>query len=94
MRDDIFCGSGMCEKCEQETTVLQNEPRITYLVPTYDVLVTQPDWISNSHVSNVILLQSVLQKLREEAPFLYHIIREQIDIKEKHLYVFSDIHHR
>lgn len=94
LRDDIFCGSAMCDKCEQETTVLRDEPRITYLVPTYDVLVTQPDWISNPYVENVILLQSVLQRLREEVPFLYHIIREQADNKERHIYVFSDVHHR
>lgn len=73
---------------------LPEGPRAVYLLPTADVLLQQPDWLTNRHISNVILLQSVLQHVREQAPFLYHQAREVAEESDKHCYVFSDLHHR
>uniref|UniRef100_A0A8C4VIZ7 Exosome complex exonuclease RRP44 n=1 Tax=Gopherus evgoodei TaxID=1825980 RepID=A0A8C4VIZ7_9SAUR len=97
LREDIACGAAACEQCGQQP----GEPRLEaqpsgaasslcpaphYLLPDTNVLL--------SVITNVIVLQTVLQEVRKRSAPVYKRIRDVIANPEKHFYSFTNEHHR
>ncbi|XP_038256782.1 exosome complex exonuclease RRP44 isoform X3 [Dermochelys coriacea] len=105
LREDIACGAAACEQCGRQP----GEPRLEaqpsgaasslcpaphYLLPDTNVLLHQIDILEDPVISNVIVLQTVLQEVRKRSAPVYKRIRDVIANPEKHFYSFTNEHHR
>ncbi|EMP36806.1 Exosome complex exonuclease RRP44 [Chelonia mydas] len=105
LREDIACGAAACEQCGQQP----GEPRLEaqpsgaasslcpaphYLLPDTNVLLHQIDILEDPVITNVIVLQTVLQEVRKRSAPVYKRIRDVIANPEKHFYSFTNEHHR
>ena len=71
LRDDVWCGVRGCGKCKHEAPPLETCPIVEsdlypqphYLVPDTNVVLHQLDVLEDASISNVILLQVVLQEV-------------------------------
>eukprot|EP01130_Rhizamoeba_saxonica_P003870 TRINITY_DN1605_c0_g1_i1.p1 TRINITY_DN1605_c0_g1~~TRINITY_DN1605_c0_g1_i1.p1 ORF type:complete len:947 (+),score=208.29 TRINITY_DN1605_c0_g1_i1:29-2869(+) len=93
LRDDIWCGSQLCEECNHVDPILDSEVPY-YLIPDLDVVLHQMDFLKHYQTRNVIILQTILNMLRDENGFEYHRLRDLIKDQDKKFYVFSNEHHR
>ncbi|XP_074155335.1 exosome complex exonuclease RRP44 isoform X1 [Sminthopsis crassicaudata] len=105
LRDDIGCGASGCIECcsAQEGPALEPRPRDPesilcpqphYLLPDTNVLLHQIDILEDPVIRNVILLQTVLQEVRNRSAPVYKRIRDLISDPSKHFYTFTNEHHR
>ena len=102
LRDDIWCGSEVCTECKQESTVLRTDANIEsnlcvfphYLLPDTNVVLHQIDVLEDPLIRNIIILQIVLQEVRHRSPPVYKRLKDIIHDKEKHVYTFTNEHHR
>lgn len=102
LRDDIWCGSEVCEDCKDECPVLEKDPFMEsslcsyphYLIPDTNVVLHQIDVLEDPLIRNVIILQTVLQEVRHRSAPVYKRIKDAIHNKEKHFYTFTNEHHR
>jgi len=104
LRDDISCGVEKCTKCESNYTSskLSDLPIIEstlcpyphYIVPDVSVALHQVDFLEDSAINNVIILQTVLQAVRQERITVYKRIRNAVSNPDKNFYVFSNEHHK
>ncbi|XP_061082599.1 exosome complex exonuclease RRP44 [Conger conger] len=102
LRDDIWCGSGFCVECKQESSVLPTDACIEsnlcsfphYLIPDTNVVLHQIDILEDPLIRNVIILQTVLQEVRHRSAPIYKRIKDIIHDAEKHFYTFTNEHHR
>lgn len=102
LRDDIVCGSAVCEECVQSRTSLEEEPVSHsslctvphYIIPDTNVVLHQIDVLSESVFTNVILLQTVLQELRHRHSPAYNKIKEVLGNADRHFYTFVNEHHK
>ncbi|KAK2159602.1 hypothetical protein LSH36_150g04005 [Paralvinella palmiformis] len=106
LRDDIWCGFLACELCshddEKQLPVLELSPPTSsnlcpgshYLIPDTNVLLHQIDVIEDKSVTNVIILQTVLQEVRHRSAPCYKRIKDCIDDPGKHFYVFVNEFHK
>uniref|UniRef100_A0A672TPA5 Protein DIS3 homolog n=1 Tax=Strigops habroptila TaxID=2489341 RepID=A0A672TPA5_STRHB len=107
LRDDIPCGAAACRLCPPRTGAtaagLQAQPRGAasslcpgphYLLPDTNVLLHQIDILEDPVIKNVIVLQTVLQEVRNRSVPVYKRIRDVIQTPEKHFYSFTNEHHR
>ncbi|XP_034040975.1 exosome complex exonuclease RRP44 isoform X1 [Thalassophryne amazonica] len=102
LRDDIWCGSEACRKCNQENGVLQKDAVIEsslcsyphYLLPDTNVVLHQIDVLEDPIIRNVIILQTVLQEVRHRSAPVHKRVKDLIHKKEKHFYTFTNEHHR
>ncbi|XP_074047898.1 exosome complex exonuclease RRP44 [Macrotis lagotis] len=105
LRDDIGCGAAGCAECRgaQEGPALEPGPRRPesrlcprphYLLPDTNVLLHQIDILEDPIIRNVILLQTVLQEVRNRSAPIYKRIRDVISDPSKHFYTFTNEHHR
>ncbi|XP_076159782.1 exosome complex exonuclease RRP44 [Alosa pseudoharengus] len=102
LRDDIWCGSEVCEDCKDESPVLEKNPCLEsilctyphYLIPDTNVVLHQIDVLEDPLIRNVIILQTVLQEVRHRSGPAYKRIKDAIHNKEKHFYTFTNEHHR
>ncbi|KAI9098207.1 hypothetical protein DFS34DRAFT_102905 [Phlyctochytrium arcticum] len=99
LRDDIYCGLRECKACPQESAVLQ--PRTTpklssphFVIPDTNVLYHQMDVLEHKSITDVIILQTVLEELRHRSPPMYVRARSLISDADKRFYVFSNEHCR
>jgi exosome complex exonuclease DIS3/RRP44 len=92
LRDDIWCGSSYCTECHQDSPILATSTH--YLIPDINVVLHQPDFLENTKVQNVILLQTVLEEVKNQSFSFYQRIRDIIDTPSKNFYVFSNEFHR
>lgn len=78
LRDDIGCGAPGCSACDgaHEGPVLEPQPqdpastlcpRPHYLLPDTNVLLHQIDVLEDPAIRNVIVLQTVLQEVRNRS---------------------------
>ncbi|XP_061223751.1 exosome complex exonuclease RRP44 [Neopsephotus bourkii] len=65
-----------------------------YLLPDTNVLLHQIDILEDPVIKNVIVLQTVLQEVRNRSIPVYKRIRDVIQTPEKHFYSFTNEHHR
>ncbi|KAF9971912.1 exosome catalytic subunit dis3 [Actinomortierella ambigua] len=79
LRDDIGCGIESCKRCKQTETLLSSTPNI--------------DLMEKPQISNVIVLQTVLEEVRNLSVPIYRRMRDIIADKDRKFYVFSNEHH-
>ncbi|KAM9021564.1 exosome complex exonuclease RRP44 [Ara ararauna] len=107
LRDDIPCGAAACRLCPPRTGApapgLEARPGGAasslcpgphYLLPDTNVLLHQIDILEDPVIKNVIVLQTVLQEVRNRSIPVYKRIRDVIQTPEKHFYSFTNEHHR
>uniref|UniRef100_A0A671DNZ0 DIS3 homolog, exosome endoribonuclease and 3'-5' exoribonuclease n=1 Tax=Rhinolophus ferrumequinum TaxID=59479 RepID=A0A671DNZ0_RHIFE len=105
LRDDIGCGAPGCAACgsAHEGPVLESQPldrgsslcpQPHYLLPDTNVLLHQIDVLEDPAIRNVIVLQTVLQEVRNRSAPVYKRIRDVTNNLEKHFYTFTNEHHR
>ncbi|XP_008981042.1 exosome complex exonuclease RRP44 isoform X2 [Callithrix jacchus] len=105
LRDDIGCGAAGCTACcgAHEGPALEPQPQDPasslcpqphYLLPDTNVLLHQIDVLEDPAIRNVIVLQTVLQEVRNRSAPVYKRIRDVANNQEKHFYTFTNEHHR
>ncbi|XP_067842648.1 exosome complex exonuclease RRP44 [Heptranchias perlo] len=110
LRDDIQCGSGLCEECgaragqeEQPPPAVLSDhphtssdlcPRPHYVLPDTNVVLHQIDILEDPAIQNVVILQTVLQEVRHRSAPVYKRIKDVINNPEKHFYTFTNEHHK
>ena len=76
LRDDVWCGVKGCKKCKHEAPPLEMHPLAEsdlcphphLIVPDTNVVLHQLDFLEDSSISNVIILQVVLQEVCHISP--------------------------
>ena len=71
LRDDVWCGVKGCKKCKHEAPPLETHltmdsdlcPHPHFIVPDTNVVMHQLDFLEDSSITNVIILQVVLQEV-------------------------------
>uniref|UniRef100_A0A8C9G3F9 Protein DIS3 homolog n=1 Tax=Pavo cristatus TaxID=9049 RepID=A0A8C9G3F9_PAVCR len=106
LRDDIPCGADACPLCPVrpgQPLGLEARPSGAasslcpgphYLLPDTNLLLHQIDILEDPVIKNVIVLQTVLQEVRNRSAPVYKRIRDVIGNPEKHFYSFTNEHHR
>ncbi|KAG9322667.1 hypothetical protein KVV02_007934 [Mortierella alpina] len=101
LRDDIWCSVEACKACDHSTAVLSSTPSINklfplphYIVPDTNIFMNQIDVMEKSQITNVIVLQTVLEEVKHLSLPIHKRVRDMINNREKHFYVFSNEHHR
>lgn len=72
LRDDVWCGVRGCGVCKQQDPPLEGCPVVNsdlcptphYLLPDTNVVLHQIDFLEDVSITNVIILQIVLQEVR------------------------------
>ncbi|XP_069658672.1 exosome complex exonuclease RRP44 isoform X2 [Haliaeetus albicilla] len=107
LREDIPCGAAACRLCPPRPAGagrgLEAQPSGAasslcpgphYLLPDTNLLLHQIDILEDPVIKNVIVLQTVLQEVRNRSAPVYKRIRDVIQNPEKHFYSFTNEHHR
>ncbi|KAF9134069.1 exosome catalytic subunit dis3 [Linnemannia schmuckeri] len=101
LRDDIWCSVETCKVCEHTEPVLSAVPSINkafplphYIIPDTNIFINQIDVMEHTLITNVIVLQTVLEEVKHLSLPIYQRVRDMIANKEKRFYVFSNEHHR
>eukprot|EP01103_Thecamoeba_quadrilineata_P016000 TRINITY_DN5220_c0_g1_i2.p1 TRINITY_DN5220_c0_g1~~TRINITY_DN5220_c0_g1_i2.p1 ORF type:complete len:949 (+),score=182.23 TRINITY_DN5220_c0_g1_i2:31-2877(+) len=99
LRDDIACGSKSCNSCVhfnvQGSTPTQLSVDVDqYLLLDTNVILHQIDFLENSDIKNVVILQTVLEEVKNRSLHIYKRIREIIADKLRLFFVFANEHHR
>ncbi|KAG0204304.1 exosome catalytic subunit dis3 [Mortierella sp. GBA30] len=101
LRDDIWCSVEACKGCDHTETVLSSTPNLNklfplphYIVPDTNIFMNQIDVMEKPQITNVIVLQTVLEEVKHLSLPIHKRVRDMINNKEKHFYVFSNEHHR
>ncbi|XP_064610549.1 exosome complex exonuclease RRP44-like [Liolophura sinensis] len=104
LRDDITCGCEGCVACGKENprTLEKCPDRLStdlcahpyYLVPDTNVGLHQIDVLADSQVTNVIVLQTVLEEIKHRSLPAYKKIKDALANPDKHFYIFSNEFHR
>ncbi|KAG0330708.1 exosome catalytic subunit dis3 [Podila humilis] len=101
LRDDIWCSAEACKKCGHTETILRASPGVNklyplphYIIPDTNIFMNQIDVMEKSQITNVIVLQTVLEEVKHLSLPIHKRVRDMIANKEKHFYVFSNEHHR
>lgn len=71
LRDDVWCGVTGCKICKQQTVVLDACPEVSselcdsphLLILDTNVVLHQTDFIEDAAITNVVILQTVLQEV-------------------------------
>lgn len=96
LRDDITCGSEICTTCEQQANTLTADPTLKsnlcvfphYLLPDTNVVLHQIDVLEDSVISNVIILDTVLNEVRHRSAPAYKRIKDCLADPKKHFFTF------
>jgi exosome complex exonuclease DIS3/RRP44 len=92
LREDIGCGSSYCTECQQESTKLTTSHQ--YIIPDTNVVLHQIDLLENPKIQNVILLQTVLEDIKNHSFSFYQRLRDIVDTPSKNFFVFANEFHR
>lgn len=92
LRDDIWCGVEDCTVCKQESAFLQRSTKQFLIVDT-NVVLHQIDLLEHPKLTNVIILETVLQEVKHRNMHYYTRLRETIDNTNKHFFVFVNEFH-
>jgi exosome complex exonuclease DIS3/RRP44 len=69
-------------------------PNKYIIIPDTNIFLHHMDVMENKVFSNVVVLQTVLEEVRNRSPSIYQRIRAQVNRPEKRFFVFSNEHHR
>lgn len=100
LRDDIPCGMENCVRCAKMVSELQVVPVLLtsksscLLIPDTNLLLHFLDIFESSKITNVVILQTVLDEVRHHNMGLYNRIRSLVQQPAKNFFVFSNEHHK
>jgi len=104
LRDDIYCGSPLCQVCDQETencrldgkpgSLSSLEPAPHYVILDTNIVLEQIDLLESEGLSNVIVLHTVLQEVRHRSSPIYKRLKDIISNPKKKFYVFVNEHRK
>ncbi|KAG0246451.1 mitotic control protein dis3 [Mortierella sp. GBAus27b] len=101
LRDDIWCSVETCKECEHTEPVLSATPGVNklfplphYIIPDTNIFINQIDVMEKPQITNVIVLQTVLEEVKHLSLPIHKRVRDMIGNKEKRFCVFSNEHHR
>uniref|UniRef100_A0A069DZM9 Protein DIS3 homolog n=1 Tax=Panstrongylus megistus TaxID=65343 RepID=A0A069DZM9_9HEMI len=104
LRDDIWCGSYSCFTCKakDKEKVLDEVPKSKskavpsehYIFLDTNAVLDQIDALEESFLTNVIILQTVLEEVKHRSSTIYKRLREIINNSRRKFYVFVNEHRR
>ncbi|XP_076167860.1 exosome complex exonuclease RRP44-like protein Dis3 [Ptiloglossa arizonensis] len=105
LRDDIHCGSTVCDQClyKDQNIILDNGDSTTksstllqpyYLLVDTNIVLDQIDILEEDVISNVIILQTVLEEVRHKSSNVYKKLKDIINNPRRKFYVFINEHHK
>ncbi|KAK6620525.1 hypothetical protein RUM43_010817 [Polyplax serrata] len=104
LRNDIWCGSELCKKCQQKNNdiVLDKSqkslsdivPDSHYIVLDTNIVLNQIDILEEEGISNVIILQTVLKEVKHRSSAVFKRLKDIIANPRKKFYVFVNEHHK
>ncbi|XP_072940126.1 exosome complex exonuclease RRP44 [Epargyreus clarus] len=104
LRDDLLCGSAACNVCphKDDEYVLDSNldsicalyDRGHYLVLDTNVILHQMDVLEEDALSNVIVLQTVLDEVKHQNTAIFQRLLEVIGNKKRKFYSFVNEHHQ
>ena len=84
LRDDVWCGVTGCKLCKQQDKppVLQRCPDVVsdickyphLILPDTNVILHQTDFLQDAAITNVVILQTVLQEVSIYSAFVVRVI--------------------
>jgi exosome complex exonuclease DIS3/RRP44 len=92
LRDDVWCGSDQCTDCQNQAPKLS--ATMDYVILDTNAILHQKDLIQNAKIKNVIVLQTVLDEVKNQSLQLYNTIRAITQDESRHFYVFPNEFHR
>ena len=88
-RNDLWCGSSLCEKCEQETpTLASGVPH--YVVLDTNVVLHQIDLLENPTLKNVIIPKTVMEEVHHQSLQISDRIKAVVADPARHFFVFQN----
>ncbi|XP_073988911.1 exosome complex exonuclease RRP44-like protein Dis3 [Rhodnius prolixus] len=104
LRDDIWCGSKACFTCKAKNKekVLDEVPKSKskvvsgdhYIFLDTNAVLDQIDALEEPFLTNVIILQTVLEEVKHRSSTIYKRLREIINDSNRKFYVFVNEHRR
>lgn len=106
LRDDIGCGVKGCTACPppEPNAILmdpvegQQSPHSQFherlVIPDTNILLHHLDVLETDSFQDVVILQTVLDEVRNRSPSMYQRARKLISRPERRFHVFSNEHHR
>ncbi|KAL0882243.1 hypothetical protein ABMA27_000778 [Loxostege sticticalis] len=104
LRDDLLCGSAACNICphKDDEFVLASNPESIcalfeyphYLVLDTNVVLHQMDVLEEDALTNVIILQTVLEEVKHQNTAIFQRLLEIIGNKKRKFYSFVNEHHK
>jgi len=104
LRDDICCGSPLCQICdqEQENCKLEKKPRSRcrlvsephYLVIDTNIVLNQIDLLESDGLNNVIILHTVLNEVRHRSSPVFKRLKDIIADPKRNFFVFVNEHRK
>lgn len=79
LRDDLSCGSELCNVCDSKVAILDKVPSSTsqkyaephYLLIDTNIILEQMDVLEEPTLSNVIICQIILQEVKHRSSSIY-----------------------
>ncbi|XP_025988925.2 exosome complex exonuclease RRP44 [Solenopsis invicta] len=104
LRDDIHCGFKTCTNCKgKPRNMLDVEDAsaksslITspyFLILDTNIILDQIDILEEDTITNVIILQTVLEEIRHKSSTVYKKLKEIIGSAKRQFFIFVNEHHR
>ncbi|KAJ2952091.1 hypothetical protein O0L34_g4361 [Tuta absoluta] len=104
LRDDLLCGSAACIVCphKDDEFVLDAKPESVcalfeqphYLMLDTNVVLHQIDVLEEDALTNVIILQTVLEEVKHQNTAIFQRLLEIIGNKKRKFYSFVNEHHK
>ncbi|XP_075971510.1 exosome complex exonuclease RRP44-like protein Dis3 [Anticarsia gemmatalis] len=104
LRDDLLCGSAACNTCphKDDEFVLDEKPESIcalfdyphYLVLDSNVVLHQMDVLEEDALTNVIILQTVLEEVKHQNSAIFQRLLEIINNKKRKFFSFVNEHHK
>ncbi|XP_020278161.1 exosome complex exonuclease RRP44 [Pseudomyrmex gracilis] len=105
LRDDIYCGFKSCVKCkarpldmildEERSDIKSSLIQDSYLlVLDTNIILDQIDVLEEDVITNVIILQTVLEEVRHRSSAVYKKLKNIIGDPKRKFFVFINEHHR
>ncbi|EME27978.1 exoribonuclease R [Galdieria sulphuraria] len=94
LRDDIPCLSPLCTTCPHKEVKLLSNSAEFYLIPDTNIVLHQLDLLESDVVTDVILLQTVLQETRNRNMSVYERLKKLLNDQSRSFVSFSNEHHK
>eukprot|EP01135_Chromosphaera_perkinsii_P003219 Nk52_evm26s238 gene=Nk52_evmTU26s238 len=100
LRNDVYCGSEVCEKCDNDPASLESAPVVNssvcsfqhYILPDTNVLLHQTDFLEHKAIRNCIILETVLDEVKNRSISVYRRIRTLCGDSSRNFFVFLNEH--